>query len=122
MSPTTMMGYVIMMPSLSGFADFYFQSFEDFDDFDLFARPDVLLRLRLPELAVNEDLPRRGEVGPGRARLADHPLAAGERAAGMSPENQGEQEDDDQGDAEGDRKDKTKARPELGDGGVDKHE
>src|SRR4030042_450445 len=85
MSPTTMMGYVIMMPSLSGFADFYFQSFEDFDDFDLFARPDVLLRLRLPEPAVNEYLPRRGEVCPGRPRLADPPLAAGRGAAEPGP-------------------------------------
>ena len=75
----------------------------------------------LPELAVDEDLSGRREVGPGRSDLADHAFAPGDGAAGLGPDDQGDQEDADERDPDGHGDDEPQARPQLGNGGIDEH-
>src|SRR5512135_2130749 len=107
--PMTMMGNVIMTPSSaagavlptecpgSSLLDPDLQILQDLDDADLLAGAHRGARgLGLPELAVDEDLALRGQVGPGRADLAHHALFAGERPAPVGAHDDRDEEDEDQ--------------------------
>ena len=58
------------------FSTLIFRLVVDGDDPHPFALADGLVGFGVPELAVDEDLAGRREVGPGRPDLPDHALPA----------------------------------------------
>ena len=80
----------------SGLPDPELQRVQDFDDYDLLPPGDRLRRLGLPDFSVDEHLARGGEVRPGRADLPGHAFLSGERMAGVGPDDEINEKDEDE--------------------------